>query len=74
MGIKDRILREYELRNSLTRSKGKINFKDMAKSIGVSYTGLLRWKNNKDRSISDATLDKIADYMGKEVVLIDKEI
>lgn len=72
MGIKQQIINEFELRSSL--KNGRINLTKMSKDIGVSYSGLRRWMSEDDRGISDSTLDKIADYMGKKIILIDKNI
>lgn len=72
MGIKQQIIDEIELRKSL--KKDRVNLSQMARDIGVSYSGLRKWVNEEDRGISDSTLDKIAEYMGKRIVLISRDI
>lgn len=51
----------------------KLSVKVMCKEIGVDYGGFIKWMGDEDRGIRDGTLDKIAEYMGKKIVLIDDE-
>jgi transcriptional regulator with XRE-family HTH domain len=72
MGIKQQIIEEFELRKRL--KDDRVNLTQMAKDIGVSYSGLRKWMNDDTRGINDATLDKMAEYMGKRIVLISKDV
>lgn len=75
MGIKEQIITELELKKMLkTGSGGKVTLKDISIKTGLNYGGLLKWRNSVDRSIGDSSLDKIAEALGKRIILIDKDI
>ena len=46
----------------------------IARDVGISYSGLRKWVKDDDRSIGDKTLDRIADVLGKKIILIDKDV
>ena len=75
MGIKGQIITELELRKMLKPgSDSKTTLKEISTRTGLNYGGLLKWVNNPERSISDSSLDKIAEVLGKKIILVDKNI
>ncbi len=72
MGIKEQILDEIALKKRV-RGSG-VNLKAIAKDTGLSYNGLLKWRNEPERSIGDKSLDKIAKALGKRIILINRDI
>lgn len=73
MSIKTQVLKEIELHKKL-RGKDKKSLKTIANEAGINYSGFLLWINNPGRGINDKTLDKIADVLGKRIILIDNTI
>ena len=71
MSIKKLIISEIKLRKTADFTNN--NYSALASSIGMSYSGFTRWLRTNDRSIGDSRLDKLADKLGKKIVLIDKE-
>jgi len=73
MTIKDQLRREIALRGKL-KGKDKKDLKMIAKESGINYAGFCQWYSDSDRGMIDKNIEKIAEALGKRLVLIDKSI
>lgn len=72
MDIRQQLLNEMKLKKRFDYNS--YNYKRIAESCGISYTGLSKWISEESRGMSYITLEKIADRLGKRIVLIDKDV
>lgn len=68
--IEKQVIDEINLRRQL-RGESRETIIGLAKKSGVTYGCLYRWFR-EERSISSATLEKLASALGKKVILVDK--
>ncbi len=70
MGIKSILISEMELRKAADHANN--NYRAMSLKVGMSYSGFMKWIKDEGRSLGDSKLDKLADGMGKKIILVDK--
>ena len=64
------LIAEIELRKAANYVDN--NYRVIASRVGMSYSGFIKWVKNDDRGMSDSRLDKVADSIGKKIILVDK--
>lgn len=74
MKIKQQIINEVQLRKKL-RGEDKMTYRKLAKECNMSYNSLLKWVNGEpQRGITINNLEKVAEKLGKKLILVDLDV
>lgn len=65
--IRENMLAKFKLDKVVDKAKFGINYKVIAKDIGINYNSLMRWKNGIKVNFNSNNLDKIQAFLDKNL-------